>query len=316
MDMKIVLSIQKMDKDFEHMVNMLSKFAEIEVVGLDGYSLENADIFIGKKLSAEVLEKADKLKAVFAYKTGVDDFPIKLIKEKGITLVNSHADSNYIAEYAFGLALTLANRTIEFDKKMRRGEWYDAQDPYWKSIFEMKIGLLGYGHIGKNIHEILQRNCIEAYTIDRGHEYKDIKLVKTFDELCEKVSLIIISLPKLESTDKLFDAKAFELLKGKYIVNVGRSNCIDEKALYDALKSNQLAGAAIDTWERKPKNTDELVQPSIYPFTELENIILSPHQAMRVDIGHTRYVNDITSKVIDYINGDELRDVVDLTKGY
>lgn len=316
MNLKIILSVQKMDKDFKHMVNMLSQFATVEVVGLDGFSLADADIFIGKKLSAEALGDANKLKAIFAYKTGVDDFPIEQIREKGITLVNSHADSNYIAEYAFGLAVSLVNRIAEFDKKLRRGEWHDIENPYWSSIFEMKIGLLGYGHIGKSIHKILSRNNIETYTIDRGGVYEGINLVASLEELCEKTSLIIISLPKVEQTNKLFNARIFELLKGKYIVNVGRSNCIDEEALYNALSSGELEGAAIDTWHKKPKSESEIIQPSIYPFENLENVVLSPHQAMRVDIGHTRYVNDTTSKVIDYINGDKLRDVVDLTKGY
>lgn len=314
--MKICLSIVKHDTEFIQMAEELRKYGEVDIVGLNGFSLEGYDIFIGKKLSEAALKTADRLKIIFAYKTGVDDFPLAMLKEKGIVLVNSHIDANFVAEYAFGLSISLVNRITECDKKLREGIWYDNSNPYWKSIFDMKVGLLGYGHIGKKIHSILAQNGIETYTLDRGREYKGIIPVKTLEELCEKVNLIILSLPKTPQTDNLINKEVLKLLKNKYIVNVGRSNCIDQEALYLALKHEKIAGAAIDTWDKKPKNRNSLLNPSKYPFIELENIVLSPHQAMRVDVGHMRYVTDITDKVIKYIEKGEVTDSVDLVKGY
>ena len=104
--------------------------------------------------------------------------------------------------------------------------------------------------------------------------------------------------------------------KDKYIVNVGRSNCIDQKALYEVLSEGYMAGAAIDTWDSKPKNMNERLIPYEYPFETLDNIVLSPHQAMQVEDGHMRYVFDIILKVIAYITDGSLTDVVDLKKGY
>ncbi len=313
---KICLSISALDREFSEMIEVLTPYADVDTVGLSGFSLQGYDIFIGKKLSAETLETADRLKVAYAYKTGVDDFPLSKMKEKNITVVNSHIDADYIAEYACGLSMSLVNRITEFDKKLRRGIWYDAKNPYWRSIFSIKVGLLGYGHIGRNIHRVLARNHIETYTIDRGKKYENIHLVSSLEELCKASDLLIISLPKTPQTDRLLDEKIFQLLENKYIVNVGRSNCIDQKALYDALKSEKLCGAAIDTWDEKPKNIHEALLPSKYPLAELENIILSPHQAMRVNDGHARYVEDTAKKVIDYLEGRPLRDVVNLQQGY
>ena len=313
---KICLSIAKNDKEFKGMIDTLKEYAEVDVVGLSGFSLEGYDIFIGKKLSPSILKTANKLKIVFAYKTGVDDFPLSMLKEKGITLVNSHVDAKFVAEYAFGLSISLVNRITECDKKLRKGIWYDNSNPYWKSIFNMKVGLLGYGHIGKYIHSILAQNRIETYTLDRGGEYKQISLVKTISELFEKTNLVILSLPKTPETDNIINAETLSLLKDKYIVNVGRSNCIVQEDLYMALKNGEIAGAAIDTWDKKPKNTDAILNPSKYPFIELDNVVLSPHQAMRVDVGHARYVSDTTNKVIEFIKNGKITDIVDLTKGY
>lgn len=316
MNTRICLSIGAMDAQFEKMIPALQKCAEVDVVGLKGFSLKGYDIFIGKKLSPEILNTADRLKAVFAYKTGVDDFPLPLLKEKGIPLVNSHVDADYVAEYAFGLGVSLVNRITECDKRLRKGIWHDQKNPYWKSIFSMKIGLLGYGHIGKKLHEILARNHIETYTIDRGKAYENIGLVPSFEALCKTCDLLMISLPSTPETDGLFNETAFGWLKGKYIVNVGRSNCIDQKALYEALKSGRLAGAAIDTWDEKPKKITDFLLPSKFPLDELYNIVLSPHQATRVQDGHARYVTDTLEKVMAFMKDGTLTDTVDYNKGY
>ena len=133
-DIKILLSIAECDKSFEKMIETLSQYATVDVADLSNYSLAGYDIFIGKKLAKSKLVEADKLKYVFAYKTGVDNFPLPELEEKGIILVNSHADSRIIAEYAFGLTVSLVNRINEFDLNLRQGIWYDIDNMYWRSI--------------------------------------------------------------------------------------------------------------------------------------------------------------------------------------
>ncbi len=313
---KICLSISSLDPSFSKLKDELDEIADIDIKPVDVDDLKGYDIFIGKKMSVKALDTADKLKIVFAYKTGVDDFPLEKLKEMNVIVTNSHADSNIIAEYAFGLSISLVNKITESDRKLRQGIWYDKDNLYWESLFRKKVGLLGYGHIGQDIHKILLNNHIETYTIDRHHEYKDINLVKDFDELVSVCDVIICSLPKTSETTFLFDKNVFEKMKGKYIINVGRSNCINQKDLYYALRDHKLSGAAIDTWDKKPSTMDELLLPSIYPLHTLENILVSPHQAMKVIDGHHRYVMDVLENVQRYLSGHELENIVDLTKGY
>lgn len=313
---KILLNVDEYDICFQQMVKVLENYSLVDVVIGDDYTLDNYDVFIGKKLNKDKLVSANKLKIIFVYKTGVDDFPLLELKAKNILLVNSHIDSKIIAEYAFGMAISLVNRIPEFDHDLRSGIWYHQDNEYWNSIFNMKIGLFGYGHIGKNIHQILLNNHIDTYTIDRGHQYQNINLVRDIDELIEKTDLIICSVPKLASTDNLFNKEKIEKMKGKYLVNVGRSNVINQKDLYEALVDKKIAGAAIDTWDEKPKNKQTLLLPSKEPFEKLYNIILLPHAAMRVAEGHENYVKDITNKVVNYLNKNELTDIVLLDRGY
>lgn len=314
--MKICLSIAKEDSEFRKMKQKLEQFAQVDVVDLSGYDLSGYDIFIGKRMSVRALETADRLKVAFAYKTGVDNFPLEEMEKRGIALVNSHADANVVAEYAFGLSVSLVNRITECDKKLREGIWYDNVRPYWESFFDMKVGLLGYGRIGKHLNRLLRRNEIETFTLNRGKTYTDIVAVDTLEELIDRTDILILSLPKTPDTDQIINERMLSRMGGKYIVNVGRSNSIDQAALYDALVKGTVLGAAIDTWDKKPKNKDSKLNPSKLPFVELNNVVLSPHQATRIKAGHQRYVADTVEKVIRYITTGEITDQVDLKKGY
>lgn len=312
---KLLLSIAARDSSFDRLISELSEIADVSVVGLDGYSLGGVDVFIGKKLDERALSGADRLKAVFAYKTGVDDFPLAAIKAHGVKLSNSHVNSDRIAQYAFGLAMSLVNRVAEFDRRMRGGDWC-GEDPCWRSLFDMRAGLVGYGSIGRAVHGVLTANGMDCYTIDRGRDYGNIGLVDSLEALCEMCDILFLSLPKTSATDKMFDSRIFGLLKGKYIVNVGRSNCIDEPALYAALENGTLGGAAIDTWREKPSSALELLKPFDMPFDKLNNIVLSSHKAMQTADGHERYVADVLEKVKKYLATGEIDDAVDLDRGY
>ena len=315
MKKKILLSISARDKDFDNLISVLKSQADVTVAGLDDYSLDGIDIFIGKSMTADKLKSANRLKAVFAYKTGVDGFPVDMLRDMNVMMCNSHINSEYIAQYAFSLALAITTRIAEFDRKMRGGDW-DIFNPYWKNLFDMKVGIVGYGSIGRAIDKVLRANNIPTYTIDRGKDYGDISLVPSLEELCKATDLLMLALPQTAQTDKLIDERILGMLSGKYIINVGRSNCIDEKALFSALKNRTLAGAAIDTWRQKPTAENPILKPFDYPFDELDNIVLSSHKAMQVYDGHSRYVADTLNNVLLYLSDQTPKNIVDLAKGY
>lgn len=311
----ILLSIDKLDAPFGEMrEKLLQAGCNVTVADCNDFNLKGADIFIGKKMSAEQLSTADCLKAVFAYKTGADEFPLEELAKRDIPLVNSHVNSDLIAEYAVSLAFCLVSRIVDFDRGMRQGDWR-LDNPYWDSLLDMKVGLVGYGGIGKACDALLRRMGVETYTLNRGKNYP-IPACGTLDELCEECDLLILSLPKTDDTDNMFDERVLKLLKGKYLVNVGRSNAVDEKALYEALANGVLKGAAIDTWREKARSVDERLKPYDYPFETLDNVVLSSHKAMQTNSGHARYVADTLESVLQYLNDGTLRNTVDLKKGY
>jgi phosphoglycerate dehydrogenase-like enzyme len=195
-----------------------------------------------------------------------------------------------INDFFFKQSITIAIMFKELEKEVKRASWFPEGSGY--------------------------RANIVTYTIDRGHEYNNISLVKDLKELINHTDIIICSVPKTIETNNLFDDEVFKLMQNKFIVNVGRSNVIDQKALYNALEEGYIGGAAIDTWEEKPKNKGTKLMPSNYSFHNLNNIILSPHAAMRVANGHERYVVDVTNNVIDLITKGEVRNIISYKKGY
>ena len=134
---KILLSVAELTKEFKIMKDKLSDYCHCDICDVDNYSLKDYDIFIGKKMDKEKLKDANKLKCIFAYKTGVDDFPLDLLKEKNIKIVNSHANSAIIAKYAFSLCISLVSNIIKNDSNLRKGIWYDHGSLYWDDLFEM-----------------------------------------------------------------------------------------------------------------------------------------------------------------------------------
>ena len=177
---KVLLSIDKMDDACRAFCDKVGEIASVEVANTTDFDLDGVDVFVGKRLPADKLARADRLKAVFTYKTGVDEIALDELYRRGIILCNSHANSVYIAQYAFTLALAITARVVEYDKNLRKGDWSAEQS--WRSLFSMKVGLVGYGSIGREIDRLLRANGIATCTLDRGRNY-EIETASTLTEL-------------------------------------------------------------------------------------------------------------------------------------
>jgi phosphoglycerate dehydrogenase-like enzyme len=261
-----------------------------------------ADAVISGKLTADDLDNGPNLKAVFVPFTGLDNFPVHEILQKNIYLSHTHANAKYVAEKAVSLALALLGRIVEFHKDLYNGIWHLFQlnpSNYWTTIQGKTCAILGYGEIGRHIVKFLKPyDCkIIAFKKNISEEapYAD-EITTDLNFAIEKSDLVFLALPLTEATKGIINKEALDKMKDKYIINIGRGTLIDEEALYKALKTKTLAGAAIDVWYNYPgRSKPEPVFPSKFPFHELDNIVLSPHKA-----GLTK--ESIESMIDDTIN--------------
>ncbi|WP_320046147.1 2-hydroxyacid dehydrogenase [uncultured Ilyobacter sp.] len=268
----------------------------------------DSDVILAVDMTMEEAKKASKMKAIFVPYTGLDEFPQKYLEERKIEIYHSYAKSKYVAERALTLALGIMGKVNEYDRDMRRGKWgpRTGNKNRWETLFDKRCALLGIGHIGQNIVALLKPFTDEIYTLDRGKRYPGVKkYFKTIEELAENCDVFFLSLPLNETTEGIIDEKILDKLQGKYLVNVGRGKTIEEKALYDSLRTDKLKGAGIEVWYDYPDRVEKECFPSKYPFQDLENIVMSPHVATFVKEDVWVYFDDIMDQLRNYIRKED-----------
>ena len=141
-------------------------------------------------------------------------------------------------------------------------------------------------------------------------------MVYDFVRAVDASEIVVNILPLTRETEKIFSADILARMAGKVFVNVGRGGTVDEQALFEALKSGTLKGAALDTWFVYPQNGETTGFPSRYPFQELDNVILSPHMAGFTRQAAYKNISQAYGNLESYLRiGNPLYEV-DLSAGY
>lgn len=204
----------------------------------------------------------------------------------GASLCNCFGHEPPIAEYVMAAALLHAHPLTQADRGLREGSWrwsYAGGARPRDELGGRTIGLLGYGHIGREVARKAKAFDLEVVACNRGPVATGGP-VDAYVPLAERqrfyarVDIVVVSLPHLPETTGIVDRAAFAAMRPHaYVINVGRGPVIDERALYEALKDRRIGGAAIDTWYVYPTPEQPMTLPSILPFHELDNVVMTPH---------------------------------------
>jgi len=230
------------------------------VAGLDDYT-------------AEVIAAAGpRLKVISRYGTGVDRVDLDAAAARGILVKTTPgANSVAVAELALGLMFALARHIPALDRAVRDGGWPRSTG---MELAGKTLGVVGVGAIGRALAQRAQGLSMSVVGYD---PYVDAAAMEaagitpmTLDELLGAADVVSLHLPIMDSTRHLIDARALGLMKrGALLINTSRGGLIDEAAAYDALKSAQLGGLALDAYETEP--------PAGSPLFELDSVIATPH---------------------------------------
>lgn len=224
------------------------------------------------KVRENVIDKAENLKLVIRGGVGLDNIDVDYAKSKGVTVSNTPAASSVsVAELAFAHMLSLARHIAPADKTMKEGKWNKKQ--YRGNEMTGKtLGIVGCGRIGREaarIAEGFRMNVIgyDPYVKECSEPFISMK---EYDEVLEEADFITLHLPFTEQTKHMFSKEHFAKMKEEaFFVSCARGGIVDEKALADALKNNEIKGAALDVYEKEPPEMSELF--------ELDNFEASPH---------------------------------------
>lgn len=270
-------------------------------------ALKKADAVVTGRLLEKEIEQAAKLKVIFVPFTGLNTFPLEIIRKKNIIISNTHANARYVAERAVTLALSLLGRVVEFHNDLKQGKWNRSieDDDMWTTMQNRTCGIIGFGNIGINIAKFLKAfDCnvigFKKYTDNSNTDNAD-EITGDLSYVLNKSDIVFVCLPSSGETKGLLSAELLMKMKGKYLINTGRGDTVDEVGLYNSLKNRILAGAALDVWYNYPGKKEEPVFPANKPFWELPNVILSPHKSSHTTPAVNAMIDDTVENIRLYI---------------
>lgn len=228
------------------------------------------------KVTREVLDAAESLKAVARAGVGLDNIDLEYAKEKGVIVFNSpEAPCNAVAELVLGMMFNMARNIAEADAGMKQGKWEKSR----LTGFEIQgktLGIIGFGRIGFTLGK--KARCLGmrvlAYDVamDAVQKYVDEVGAEavSLDTLYRDSHFITVHVPLLPQTRHMISTEEFNKMRdGVNIINAARGGVIDEDALKKALDSGKVRSAALDVYEEEPNPDEDLVcRP---------NVVCTPH---------------------------------------
>jgi D-3-phosphoglycerate dehydrogenase len=269
-----------------------------EITGVEGVVVRTAPF------TREIMDAADSLKIIGRHGVGVDNIDVKAATEKGIMVVNTpNANATSVAEHTLTAIGALAKRAVVYDRATREGRW-DIRNSYRAVDLEGKtLGLIGIGRIGSMVAQRaaaaynMKVIAFDPYIKPEMASKMGVSLLARMDDIFRQADVISLHTPLTKETRGFVNGAKLRLMKPTaFLVNFSRGEVVDEQALYEALKSNLIAGAAIDVYDPEPPLKDN-------PLFTLENILLSPHSAALTQECVIRMATGAAEGVVDLLTG-------------
>lgn len=287
------------------------------------------EVLVSGRPAPKDVAASPNLRALVVPWAGLPPETRDLAKKHGLAVHNLHHNAANVAEMALGLLLAAAQRLVPADRALRQGDWrirYLDVNPTVLLGGKTAV-ILGYGEIGRRVAaacRALGMNVKATKADPRSVPVGCPDAVfppEALDELLPHATALIVCLPSTRQTRGLLGARALARLpRPAVLVNVGRGEVVEERALFEALRSGALYAAGLDVWYTYP--TDEPTRancpPSQFPFHELDNVVMSPHRAGAFNVAETERLR--MSALAELFNaaaaGRPMPNAVDLDKGY
>ncbi len=246
------------------------------------------------KVRAPLIDACPNLKVIVRGGVGLDTIDAEYARSKGITVMNTpKASSASVAELAIGYMFALARQTPQTTASMRAGKW-EKKKFEGDEIVGKTLGVVGFGNIG---YEVAWRALALGMTV-LVYDLRELKLERietvSLDALLGRSDYITLHLPLTEETRNLIGSTEFAKMKpGVRLINCARGGIVDEDALYDAIVSGKVAGAALDVFAQEPSEGHKLFS--------LDQVIGSPHIGAATREAQGRIGAEVADKLIEFV---------------
>lgn len=274
----------------------------------------DADIVLGDftfavPITRKVVEAMTSCRAILQPSAGFQQIDVVAAAERGIPVTNCAGVNDIaVAEHTVMAGVALMRELVWTDRQMRAGAWPQL-DRTHNEIAARTWGIVGFGRIGRQVAQRLRGwdVTVEYYDTVRAAPELEAALDVAYadlDDLLTRADVVSVHVPLHPETHHLLDAHRLALLRpDAALINVARGGVVDEAALLELLRERRIRGAALDVFETEPL-------PAGHPFTELDNVILSPHNAGTVVEAQIRVLKQTKANVARVLAGEPLVDVV------
>ena len=261
------------------------------------------------KVTERVINAASDLKIIGRAGTGLDNVDVDAATRKGIIVMNTpEANTISAAEHTISMLLSLSRNIPQANYSLKKGEW-NRKKFIGTEVYGKILGIIGLGRIGSEVAKRAQGLGMKVMAYDpfvsRSRAEELGVTLCEFDELLSKADYLTIHTPLTENTKGLIGEREFSLMKeGARIINCARGKIIDEDALYKAIKSGKIKGAALDVFEKG--------KPFGSPLLELDSVIVTPHLGASTEEAQMRVALEIATQVADALKGRRIVNAVNI----
>ena len=264
----------------------------------------------GTKVTADVIAAGRKLRVIGRAGIGVDNVDVPAATARGIVVMNTPGGNNITtAEHAIALLISLARHIPQATASMKAGQWEKTRF-MGTELYNRTLGVLGLGNIGRIVADRarglgMKVIAHDPYLSEKQIPNLDVELV-SFDALLERADAITVHVPRTKDTTGMLGKAAFaKARRGVLVVNAARGGIVDEAALLEALKSGQVAGAALDVFVTEPPAKD-------HPLVHHENVICTPHLGASTEQAQVNVGIAVAEQVRDYLQSEIVGNAVNM----
>jgi D-3-phosphoglycerate dehydrogenase len=261
------------------------------------------------RVTARVMERAPNLKVVGRAGVGVDNIDVPAATERGIIVVNTPEGNTMAAtEHTMAMMLSLARNLPQADARLKSGVW-DKKSFVGVELRNKCLGIIGLGRIGSGVARRAHAMEMDVVAYDpyiTEERARDLGVtLLPLAEVFRKADFITVHMPLTKENHHLLDDAAFVVMKdGVRIINCARGGIVDEEALYRALVSGKVAGAALDVFEKEPQTKS--------PLFALPNFICTPHLGASTREAQVSVAVDVAEEIVAALRGELVKNAVNI----
>jgi len=258
-------------------------------------------------ISANIIRACPELQVIGQPGVGVDNINVEACTENGVIVVHA-PEGNYVsvAEHTIMFILALSRNLVSWDQRIRQGDWGFRNSALPMEIHSKILFLIGFGRSSRETARMARALGLKVIVFSRSWSAEQLaelglEKVETVQAGMEQADFISLHVPLTPQTRHLISSKEIAGMKNDaFLINLSRGPVVDSSALYNALKNNRIAGAALDVMDREPPLIDD-------PLLSLKNVIFTPHIAGDTQESWSRCIMTAVQEVDKVLQGESPR---------